>query len=65
MLNGKEAAKLKRLIRRFANAQEDKSWAGGGDPDNIPDINAEFKEARKALNDYIRSLTDVSESTRP
>jgi len=53
-----QAATLRRKIHRFVRATEDDSWKGGGDPDCIPEIEKEVKDATGDLRKYIDSLTE-------
>jgi hypothetical protein len=41
--------RLRRAINRYARAYCENSWKGGGDPDAIPAIERELRDARKAL----------------
>lgn len=48
--------KLRRAISRYVNARLDDSWKGGGDPDDIPRIEAALKAAAKQLDTVIRQV---------
>ena len=48
--------KLSLLVREFEKAAIDKSWAGGGDPADIPNIEAGYKLCRKKLWDFLEQL---------
>lgn len=57
MLTKAEAAKLRRAVTRYVRARIEHSWKGGGDPADIPAINAEYKAARIAYHSTIAHLT--------
>lgn len=64
-MNLKQAAKLRRFVRRLVNAEVNNSWwKGGGDPDDWPAIEEELKKAKKALDKFISELT-VKETGPP
>lgn len=45
-----------RLVRRFENAAINYSWLGNQDAEEHEGIRKEYKEARKALMNYIKML---------
>lgn len=47
--------KLWGAIQRYADAQQEDSWKGGGDPDSIPEIELELKTSAANL-EYLVSL---------
>lgn len=55
-MNKAQQKELLRLIETFANARVEHSWAGGGDPADIPLLKADLKEAHTELTDYIKEL---------
>jgi len=52
-----QAAALRKRIKRYANAKIDDSWKGGGDPNDIPEIERELRVAKQNLDNYINRLT--------
>lgn len=57
MLKPHQATKLRRLINNYAVSMVNDSWKGGGNPEEIPLIEAEFQADTKALFDFIKSVT--------
>ena len=49
-------AQLTRAIQRYADAQEQDSWKGVGDPESIPAIEAHLRLTRAKLNAIIAVL---------
>jgi len=49
-------ARLGALIQAYADAQEADSWKGGGDPSEVPVIEARLQLARAELNAHIGFL---------
>ncbi len=54
----KNADKLKHLAAAYAQAWVDKSWASGGDPESIPEIDHRLERARRRLFEFIDNITD-------
>lgn len=59
MITPQEAAKIRRLVRRLLQANDRDSWKGGGDPDDWPEIAKQLSKARKDLNLFLQSITDI------
>lgn len=57
-MNISQQAKLLELIEAFANARVEASWAGGGDPADVPLLEADLREAHIELTSYIQELTE-------
>ena len=57
MLHHAQAAKLKRLIKDYAETMVADSWAGSADPDDYDNIRGDHKEAEEALMKYMASIT--------
>jgi hypothetical protein len=57
----KEANKLARMIRRYADLQEADSWSGGGDPDLVEPIRKKLERHTLKLGQYLASLTAFPE----
>ena len=47
---------LMRAVRRYVHAYNCDSWKGGGDPADIPAIERELRNARKALKKTIAEV---------
>lgn len=60
MLTEKEAKKLNGLIHKLIQAEVTDSWKGGGDPQDIPIIEAELKIARLQVKKYLQELQTLS-----
>jgi len=52
----KTSDRLRRRLKRYVEAAIAESWKGGGDPDNIPEINAELRFASASLKEVISEL---------
>lgn len=59
-----EGRRLKRLATAYANAFADWTWGGGGDPEDIPEVEERLKKARRKLFDAIDSLTSIDLTPR-
>lgn len=57
MLHPRQAAKLKRLIKDYAETMVADSWAGSADPEDYESIRGNHKEAEGALTKYIAEIT--------
>jgi len=55
------AAQLSELIKKHVDAQVADSWKGGGDPSDIPIIEAEAELARVKLIAFIERLVREAE----
>lgn len=60
-LTQERARRLRSLIIAFANASIVDSWKGGGDPDDIPQVEQDLKDAENRLEKYIKGLVDKQE----
>lgn len=47
---------LMRFIQNYADAQEANSWKGGGDPADVPVIEAQLQLAKAQLEQFIEIL---------
>ena len=58
--NGQDAEarrqRLRRVVRELVAAEIADSWKGGGDPVDIPYIEARVKVARRAFNIALKAL---------
>jgi len=61
----KEADLLRRRIREQVDAEIQDARKGGGDPDAIPEIEANLKARRAATNALIRAHTDPEPAKAP
>jgi hypothetical protein len=43
-------------VRRLVKAEVADSWKGGGDPADVPEIEAELKSARRALRNLLERI---------
>ncbi len=59
MLHPRQAVKLKRLIKDYAETMVADSWAGSADPEDYESIRGNHKEAEDALTKYITNITGV------
>lgn len=57
MLHPRQAAKLKRLIKDYAETMVADSWAGSADPEDYESIRGNHREAEDALTKYIAEIT--------
>ncbi len=48
--------RLRRDVKNFADWQEGDSWKGGGDPAEMPGIEAGFRASRKRLHATLREV---------
>lgn len=55
-LSGEQAATLRDLIADHARAQVAESWAGGGDPLDVPVVKVEALAAQARLEAFINRL---------
>jgi len=55
-LSSEQAAALKRLISEHLSAAIALSWSGGGDPEDVPLLQAEASYARLKLERFIAKL---------
>jgi hypothetical protein len=60
-LSPEQAAQLNALIDAHVQAQIADSWKGGGDPNDIPLIEAEAEVARLKLERFINKLVEVGQ----
>lgn len=60
MLHPRQAAKLKRLIKDYAETMVADSWAGSADPEDYESIRGSHKEAEETLDKYIAKITGVN-----
>lgn len=60
-----QAARIKRAVTRLIKAEVADSWKGGGDPNDIPAIEAELKLARKHFDEVLREATTHPTPRRP
>lgn len=58
MITPRQAHKLERLIQLVVDAEVANSWKGGGDPADIPEIEAALTIARMRLKKLITELTE-------
>ncbi len=56
-MTGTQAQRLKRLIDERVKAAIAESWSGGGDPADVPALEAALKLAEAKLEHYINHLT--------
>lgn len=56
MLTKKQANKLARLIKNYADARVEDSWKGGVDPRYRPLIEKELEVSTAKLHEYITQL---------
>lgn len=59
MLHPSQAAKLKRLIRDYAETMVADSWVGSADPEDYENIRGNHKEAEDMLMKYIANITGI------
>lgn len=59
MLTKEQAKKLKIRITKFANAQENYSWIGNADAEEMPKIKKRFMASKKKLDEFISSLVET------
>ena len=59
MITQREAYKLSRLIRNLLDSAVTYSWRGGGDPEDVPQIEEAHLIAIKKVNGFIKSLTET------
>lgn len=57
-MNLKQMRRIVRAIHKYTKAKIDVSWAGGGDPRDIPLLNARAKLAKEKL---VRALDDATD----
>lgn len=50
---------LQKRINAFADAREADSWKGGGDPQDIPLIEARLQVATLELDEHIRAMRRI------
>lgn len=62
MLTTKENAKLKRLIRAFADTTRQDEMKGSLDVEDADMITIRYKRVKKRLYDYINELTEPEEA---
>ena len=55
-ITGEQSDHLVNLISDYVSASIDDSWKGGGDPAEIPEIEANLALASKKLNEYLTLL---------
>jgi len=55
---------LEELCQRLADAQQEDSWKGGGDPDAIPIIEAELELAKLKLRTHIDKMRRYYEGSQ-
>lgn len=48
---------IRLAVRRLIDAEVADAWKGGGDPDDIPDIEFELREARAQFEDCLKEIT--------
>lgn len=48
-------ARIDKVVQRLIKAELEDSWKGGGDPEDIPDIELELRRAKRA---YEKLLED-------
>ena len=60
MLNHKQAAKLKQLIKDYAETAVADSWAGSADPEDYENIRGDHKDSEEALFAYLASITGAN-----
>jgi len=53
----KEAKKLNRLIARYTTCAIENSWRGSRCPEECDEIESDFENAGRALQELIKSLT--------
>lgn len=58
MITIDQAIKLRELIADYRDAEIADSWKGGGDPADIPGIEADLREAKTALEVFIHTITE-------
>ena len=58
MITIKDRNRLTHAISRYAQATVDSSWKGGGDPADIPEIEAAFEISRLKLLRVLDSITE-------
>ncbi len=56
MITKNQANHLKTLIRQLVQAELADSWKGGGDPDDVPDIEKELIKCKRQIKQYIEHL---------
>lgn len=57
-MNLSQQMKLLELIEAYSNAKVENSWAGGGDPADIPALEADLSTAYNEMTSYIQELTE-------
>lgn len=55
-MNGTQAQCLKKLVIELVKAAVAESWSGGGDPADIPALEAQLALAQAKLDHYINHL---------
>ena len=56
---------IKQHIERFEAAVEANSWRGGGDPEDIPYKELEYKQAKSALRVFMRLAVEGKMENNP
>lgn len=57
MLNQSQIAKLKSLIKDYAETMVADSWAGSADPEDYENIRGNHKEAEEKMLNYLAEIT--------
>ena len=58
-MNEEAVKELWQLIDDYSSSRVDMSWAGGGPPEDMAEIERELKEAENALAVFIKQHSEV------
>lgn len=61
MITKPEATQLKAAVRRLVRATVNHSWRGSGNPEDVSEIEAELKAAKKSYKKLVEKLTVTTE----
>jgi hypothetical protein len=65
MITKAQRNRLEEAIRRHVKAQVEHSWRGGKDPNDVPAIDEEARDAKRRLNKVLDGLTESEPKPDP